>query len=87
MVFLRDSSVSWSERYRDGLPHQSPTLSLREYGVGAQILRDLGVGEMTLLTFGTTPIHIPAVEGHGLSIVGSRPIGRSAPSRMVSAAA
>lgn len=79
MVFLRDSSMSWAERYRAGLPHLSPNLTLREYGVGAQILRDLGVGQMTLLTFSATPVHIAAIEGHGLTIVGSRPIGRTAP--------
>lgn len=39
---------------------------LREYGVGAQILLDLGVREMILLS--TTPQTIVGLEGYGLSI-------------------
>ena len=45
---------------------------LRDYGLGAQILADLGVQEMILLTNTThTPI---ALSGYGLSIVGERPL-------------
>ncbi|WP_313807496.1 3,4-dihydroxy-2-butanone-4-phosphate synthase [Sphingobium sp.] len=74
MVFLRNGATRWAERYREGAPKGSPQLSLREYGIGAQILRDLGVGDMVLLTYSSTPIHIPAIDGHGLHVVGSRPI-------------
>ncbi|WP_242097361.1 MULTISPECIES: 3,4-dihydroxy-2-butanone-4-phosphate synthase [unclassified Sphingomonas] len=45
---------------------------LRDYGVGAQILAELGVEEMVLLT--NTHHTLVALEGYGLSIVGERPI-------------
>ncbi len=48
---------------------------LRDYGVGAQILRDLGVREMILLT--NTPRPIVGLEGHGLTVVAHRPIPRA----------
>lgn len=45
---------------------------LRDYGGGAQILSDLGVQQMILLT--NTPKSLVALEGHGLSIVEQRKI-------------
>lgn len=45
---------------------------LRDYGVGAQILAELGVHDMILLT--NTPQSLVALEGYGLSIVGDRAI-------------
>lgn len=39
---------------------------LRNYGIGAQILRDLGVQHMKLLT--NNPRKIAGLEGYGLSI-------------------
>ena len=45
---------------------------LRDYGVGAQILAELGVHDMVLLT---NSHHTPvALGGYGLAIVGERPI-------------
>jgi 3,4-dihydroxy 2-butanone 4-phosphate synthase/GTP cyclohydrolase II len=43
---------------------------LRDYGIGAQILADLGVHEMTLLS--NTERTIVGLEGYGLNIVGRR---------------
>jgi 3,4-dihydroxy 2-butanone 4-phosphate synthase/GTP cyclohydrolase II len=40
---------------------------LRNYGTGAQILRDLGVGKMKLLA---TPRKMPAMDGFGLEVIG-----------------
>ncbi len=45
---------------------------LRDYGVGAQILAELGVHDMILLT--NTHHTLAGLEGYGLSIVGERPI-------------
>jgi len=45
---------------------------LRDYGVGAQILAELGVHDMILLT--NSHHTLIALEGYGLSIVGERPI-------------
>jgi 3,4-dihydroxy 2-butanone 4-phosphate synthase/GTP cyclohydrolase II len=45
---------------------------LRDYGVGAQILRDLGVRKMELLT--NNPKKVVGLEGYGLTIVSQLPI-------------
>jgi len=45
---------------------------LRDYGVGAQILAELGVQDMILLT--NTHHTLVGLEGYGLSIVGERAI-------------
>ena len=49
-----------------------PEMDLRNYGIGAQILADLGIHDMILLT--NSHRHIVAIEGYGLNIVGERPI-------------
>ncbi len=49
-----------------------PSRDLREYGVGAQILLDLGVKDMILLS--NTKRTIVGLEGYGLSVVEQRPI-------------
>ncbi len=45
---------------------------LRDYGIGAQILRDLGVRKMKLLT--NNPVKIIGLKGYGLEIVERIPI-------------
>ena len=50
-----------------------PTTPLREYGVGAQILRDLGVRRMVYLS-DTQPTRVAGLDGYGLSIEGWRPL-------------
>ncbi|HEX9702549.1 MAG TPA: hypothetical protein VGA19_06815, partial [Rhodospirillales bacterium] len=45
---------------------------LRDYGVGAQILLDLGIKDLILLS--NTKRTIVGLEGYGLSIVEQRPI-------------
>jgi 3,4-dihydroxy 2-butanone 4-phosphate synthase/GTP cyclohydrolase II len=47
-------------------------VELRDYGIGAQILAELGVQEMILLT--NSHHTLVALEGYGLSIVGERKI-------------
>ena len=47
-------------------------MDLRSYGIGAQILADLGVHDMILLT--NSHRNVVAIEGYGLNIVGETPI-------------
>ncbi len=49
-----------------------PMDQLRDYGVGAQILNELGVRKMEILT--NSDRSLVALEGYGMSIVGKRPI-------------
>ncbi|QKS01421.1 3,4-dihydroxy-2-butanone-4-phosphate synthase [Sphingomonas sp. CL5.1] len=51
---------------------QAPAEELRDYGIGAQILADLGVQEMILLT--GSHRNIIGIEGYGLNVIEERPI-------------
>ena len=42
-------------------------VDLRDYGIGAQILKDIGVGKMRLLS---NPLKMPAMDGFGLEVTG-----------------
>ncbi len=78
VVLIRDS---WNSRFsnqirmRQNLPEQGTKEAddgsrsvLRDYGVGAQILRDLGISRLRLLT-NTKATTIKGIDGYGLSIV------------------
>ena len=73
LVLLREPRATAAS---DGLKlkrGEEPTIPiLRDYGIGAQILLDVGVTDMTLLT--NTPKMIVGLEGYGLHISGHRPI-------------
>jgi 3,4-dihydroxy 2-butanone 4-phosphate synthase/GTP cyclohydrolase II len=72
-VFIRDPNPAWlSERYGGMETQAVQTNALRDYGVGAQILVDLGVREMILLT--SAPTRLAAAAGYGLKIIEQRPI-------------
>jgi 3,4-dihydroxy 2-butanone 4-phosphate synthase/GTP cyclohydrolase II len=72
-VFLRDPTPTWlTDRYGVASEQIPGERALREYGVGAQILLDLGVRDMILLT--STQAKLPGLEGYGLRIVERRPI-------------
>ena len=61
-----------SESVIQEMGHQKSTGDLRDYGIGAQILADLGVHEMILLS--NSDQHVVAIEGYDLTIVGKRAI-------------
>jgi 3,4-dihydroxy 2-butanone 4-phosphate synthase/GTP cyclohydrolase II len=63
-------AIEIKERFRAG--EAPPTEELRDYGVGAQILAELGVHDMVLLT--NSHHSLVALEGYGLSIVGERAV-------------
>lgn len=72
-VFVQDPDpVSISSRINGGRQAYHQTHAIRDYGVGAQILRDLGVQQMILLT--SSNDKLTALEGFGLSVVGRQPI-------------
>ncbi len=55
-----------------------PHAPLREYGVGAQILRDLGVRRMVFLS-NTPPTRVAGLDGYGLTIEGWRALNGDTP--------
>ena len=50
-----------------GMTGKSTTGPLREYGLGAQVLRDLGIRSLRLLT--NNPMRLAGIEGYGLEIL------------------
>jgi 3,4-dihydroxy 2-butanone 4-phosphate synthase/GTP cyclohydrolase II len=74
IVLIREPvTVMLSEqRKRAGESSESGSGELRDYGVGAQILIDLGVKEMVLLT--NSKKSVVGLEGFGLKISGQRPV-------------
>lgn len=84
IVLIREplpTSLSDAVRARDEMLEQShrghesgktARTELRDYGVGAQILLDLGVRKMTLLS--NRKKTIVGLDGYGLSVVDERPI-------------
>ena len=55
------------ERIRSADQPMRSKQELRDYGIGAQILRDLGVGRMRLMA---TPRKMPSMAGFGLEVTG-----------------
>jgi 3,4-dihydroxy 2-butanone 4-phosphate synthase / GTP cyclohydrolase II len=78
MVFIRETNPSAITERFGAKPADHPDARearrLREYGVGAQILLDLGVRKMILLT--TAPQTIVGLDGYGLEIVEQRDIAK-----------
>ena len=69
-VLLRrpDGSTGLLQRIESALePAEPPRFDLRNYGIGAQILADLGVRQMRLMA---QPRKIPSMAGFGLEVAG-----------------
>jgi 3,4-dihydroxy 2-butanone 4-phosphate synthase/GTP cyclohydrolase II len=70
---MKDSVSRFIKLRAEGKTAGAPEVEeLRDYGVGAQILAELGVQDMVLLT--NTHHTLVGLEGYGLSIVGERAI-------------
>ncbi|MBV9191414.1 MAG: 3,4-dihydroxy-2-butanone-4-phosphate synthase [Betaproteobacteria bacterium] len=69
MVLLNctQTTQSLSARLADERPAQGRSVDLRVYGIGAQILRDLGIGRMRLMA---APRKMPSMAGFGLEVTG-----------------
>ncbi len=73
VVLIRDTRPNaLSERVRLLDTHPRPQHFLRDYGIGAQILVDLGIRDMVLLS--NTRRTVVGLEGYGLNIIDQRPI-------------
>ncbi|HEX6114511.1 MAG TPA: 3,4-dihydroxy-2-butanone-4-phosphate synthase [Geminicoccaceae bacterium] len=72
VVLIREPSpTSISDRIKSRLGHPATGVPpLRDYGIGAQILKDLGVKDMILLSQSERPII--GLEGYGLRVVEHR---------------
>ena len=78
IVLLREAqptSLSLRLEQRGRAENAGLTKELRDYGVGAQILLDLGVKSMILLS--NTPKTIVGLEGYGLQLVSQQPVALS----------
>ncbi len=70
-VFVRDPSLtSTSQRVKGGRKAYADEHGYRDYGIGAQILLDLGVEKMILLT--SSAGKLAALEGFGLQVTARR---------------
>jgi 3,4-dihydroxy 2-butanone 4-phosphate synthase/GTP cyclohydrolase II len=69
MVLLNctETSEALEARLSEARPHSGRSADLRLYGIGAQILRDLGVGRMRLMA---APRKMPSMAGFGLEVAG-----------------
>jgi 3,4-dihydroxy 2-butanone 4-phosphate synthase/GTP cyclohydrolase II len=73
VVLIREARPTvLSERVRQLADGSHPSSQLRDYGIGAQILLDLGVKDLFLLS--NTPRTIIGIEGYDLNIVARKPI-------------
>lgn len=76
VVIIRDASPDRLSRKmqarQTGGRARAGEEALRDYGIGAQILVDLGVKDMILLS--NSQQHIIGLEGYGLNVVGIKPI-------------
>jgi 3,4-dihydroxy 2-butanone 4-phosphate synthase / GTP cyclohydrolase II len=52
---------------KNGAARQPGQMDLRTYGIGAQILRELGIAKMRLLG---SPRRMPSMTGYGLEVTG-----------------
>jgi 3,4-dihydroxy 2-butanone 4-phosphate synthase/GTP cyclohydrolase II len=75
IVLIREpsgTSVSNAIHERNGAAARRPIAELRQYGVGAQILADLGLKKIILLS--NTKRNIVGIEGYGIEVVTQQPI-------------
>ena len=73
VVLLRDLEM----RLSDAHPDEAHPATLRQYGLGAQILSALGLRDIVLVTNSGVP-RVVGLEAYGLRIGGTRPIPRPA---------
>ncbi len=75
IVLLMPSDPEALVRELGSLKGFKPEMDLRAYGIGAQILSDLGIHDMILLT--NAHRNVVGLDGYGINIVGERPIAEA----------
>lgn len=65
-------ALAMGERISGTESPSPPAIDLRDYGIGAQILREVGVRKMRLIT--NTPRHISGLNGFGLEVAERVPL-------------
>ena len=76
VVVIREPTLTTLSRFireRQGQPMSTPMADLRQYGIGAQILQDLGIRNMILLT--NSEHKVVGLEGYGIHLKGQQPFG------------
>ena len=80
VVLIREHrKTALSERVQQLATSPRPQQELRDYGIGAQILLDLGVKDMVLLS--NRRRTIIGLDGYGLNVIETRPIAGEVPQR------
>ena len=72
LVLIRQPSDKISDNFFDEINLPQPQKTIRNYGVGAQILVDLGIKNLTLLT--NTKKSVIGLDAYGIKIVGYKKI-------------
>jgi 3,4-dihydroxy 2-butanone 4-phosphate synthase / GTP cyclohydrolase II len=67
LLHRSESAAELRQRALTDQPAAETRVDLRNYGIGAQILRDLNVGKMRLLA---RPRKMPSMTGFGLEVTG-----------------
>ncbi len=78
VVVIREPTQTTLSRFireRQGQPMSTPMADLRQYGIGAQILQDLGIRNMILLT--NSEHKVVGLEGYGIHLKGQQPFGEN----------
>ena len=76
VVVIREPTQTTLSRFikeRQGQPMSTPMADLRQYGIGAQILQDLGIRNMVLLT--NSQHKVVGLEGYGIHLTDQQPFG------------
>ena len=76
VVVIREPTQTTLSRFireRQGQPMSTPMADLRQYGIGAQILQDLGIRNMILLT--NSQHKVVGLEGYGIHLADQQPFG------------
>ncbi len=82
LYLRRNSLVDNASRAAQGSTFPTPiptSVSMREYGVGAQILRNLGISQIELLS--STQKNLVGLDSFGISVVAQRPIPIPSPEK------